>query len=182
MKLADLSDVQLLESLKSLVGQARAVLARLLAHLVEVEERRLHLEAACPSMFQFCGSGSACPRTRRAGASTRLVSRTASPTCSCGSSGVSSRSPPWGSFVNAERVFGRQHVERRIRERRDPSQRGYSTESCALAASGLASMGFRPREVRRALEAVTARHPRETLAALSVQIVLREALAVLTPA
>ncbi|HTQ46172.1 MAG TPA: HNH endonuclease, partial [Polyangiaceae bacterium] len=25
-----------------------------LAHLVEVEERRLHLEAACPSMFQFC--------------------------------------------------------------------------------------------------------------------------------
>src|SRR5215471_16332030 len=26
----------------------------MLAHLVEVEERRLHLEAACPSMFQFC--------------------------------------------------------------------------------------------------------------------------------
>src|SRR5579883_2718224 len=54
MKLADLSDAQLLESLKSLCGQSRAVLARLLAHLVEVEERRLHLEAACPSMFQFC--------------------------------------------------------------------------------------------------------------------------------
>ncbi|HVN41113.1 MAG TPA: hypothetical protein VMW19_23355 [Myxococcota bacterium] len=54
MKLADLSDAQLLESLKSLCGQGRAVLARLLAHLVEVEERRLHLEAACPSMFQFC--------------------------------------------------------------------------------------------------------------------------------
>ncbi len=30
------------------------MLARLLTHLVEVEERRLHLEAACPSMFQFC--------------------------------------------------------------------------------------------------------------------------------
>ncbi len=54
MKLADLSDAQLLESLKSLCAQGRAVLARLLAHLVEVEERRLHLEAACPSMFQFC--------------------------------------------------------------------------------------------------------------------------------
>jgi hypothetical protein len=43
MKLVELSDVQLLEGLKSLVGQGRAVLARLLAHLVEVEERRLHL-------------------------------------------------------------------------------------------------------------------------------------------
>src|SRR6516225_6731865 len=54
MKLADLSDAQLLESLKSLCSEGRAVLARLLAHLVEVEERRLHLEAACPSIFQFC--------------------------------------------------------------------------------------------------------------------------------
>jgi len=54
MKLAHLSDAQLLESLTSLVGQGRVVLARLLAHLVEVEERRLHLEAACPSMFRFC--------------------------------------------------------------------------------------------------------------------------------
>src|SRR5579883_2356467 len=54
MKLGDLSDAQLLENLKSLCGQGRAVLARLLAHLVEVEERRLHLEAACPSLFQFC--------------------------------------------------------------------------------------------------------------------------------
>ena len=54
MRLGDLSDANLLESLKSLCGQGRAVLARLLAHLAEVEERRLHLEAACPSMFQFC--------------------------------------------------------------------------------------------------------------------------------
>jgi hypothetical protein len=54
MKLADLSDAQLLDSLKTLCGQGRVVLARLLAHLVEVEERRLHLEAACPSMLQFC--------------------------------------------------------------------------------------------------------------------------------
>src|SRR5271165_6041393 len=54
MKLTDLSDAQLLESLKTVCSQGRAVLARLLAHLVEVEERRLHLEAACPSMLQFC--------------------------------------------------------------------------------------------------------------------------------
>ncbi len=54
MKLTDLSDAQLLDGLKTLCGQGRMVLARLLAHLIEVEERRLHLEAACPSMFQFC--------------------------------------------------------------------------------------------------------------------------------
>jgi hypothetical protein len=54
MKLTDLSDAQLLESLKTVCGQGRALLARLLAHLIEVEERRLHLEAACPSIFQFC--------------------------------------------------------------------------------------------------------------------------------
>src|SRR5215467_2925193 len=72
MKVADLSDAQLLDSLKSLVAQGRAVLARLLAHLVEVEERRLHLEAACPSMFQFCvrrlgmSEDEACRRIRAA--------------------------------------------------------------------------------------------------------------------
>src|SRR5215469_11766104 len=54
MKLTDLSDGQLLDSLEALCGHGRVVLARLLAHLVEVEERRLQLEAACPSMFQFC--------------------------------------------------------------------------------------------------------------------------------
>src|SRR5579885_3593717 len=54
MKLSELSDAQLLDGLKILCGQGRVVLARMLAHLVEVQERRLHLEAACPSMFQFC--------------------------------------------------------------------------------------------------------------------------------
>src|SRR6516225_4473530 len=54
MELTDFSDAQLLDSLNALCGQGRVVLARLLAHLVEVEERRLHLEAACPSMYQFC--------------------------------------------------------------------------------------------------------------------------------
>ena len=50
MDLTDLSDEQLLESLKTVLGQGRAVLARLIAYLIEVEQRRLHLEAACPSM------------------------------------------------------------------------------------------------------------------------------------
>src|SRR3974390_3452777 len=57
MKLDHLSDARLLESLRGLCCQGRALLARLLAHLVEVEERRLHLEAACPSMLQFCVRG-----------------------------------------------------------------------------------------------------------------------------
>jgi hypothetical protein len=72
MNLSDLSDAQLLASLKTVCGQGRELLARLLAHLVEVEERRLHLEAACPSMFQFCvqrlgmSEDEACRRIRAA--------------------------------------------------------------------------------------------------------------------
>src|SRR5579885_506272 len=54
MKLTELSNAQLRDNLTVLCGQGRIVLARLLAHLGEVEDRRLHLEAACPSMFQFC--------------------------------------------------------------------------------------------------------------------------------
>jgi len=84
------------------------------------------------------------------------------------------------NLLYAERTFGRQHVERRIRERRHPSQRGYATEGCERAASGLANMGFPRLEVRRALDAVTARHPGEILAAIPVQTILREALALLT--
>src|SRR5262249_52940966 len=68
MQLTNLTDVQLLDSLMTVCGQGRLVLARLLAHLGEVEERRLHLEAACPSMFEFCvrklgmSDGEACRR------------------------------------------------------------------------------------------------------------------------
>ena len=74
-------------------------------------------------------------------------------------------------------------MPRKIRERRRPRQRrqrGYVAESCALAASGLVKMGFRNADVRRALDAVSARHPSEILAAIPVQTILREALAVLT--
>src|SRR5260221_6267421 len=68
MKLTDLSDADLLESLRHVCAQSRLLLARLLAHLGEVEERRLHLEAAFPSMYEFCvarlgmSDGEACRR------------------------------------------------------------------------------------------------------------------------
>jgi len=44
MRLAELSNEALLSELHSLVGQRRVLLARLLAHLCEVEERRLDSE------------------------------------------------------------------------------------------------------------------------------------------
>jgi hypothetical protein len=84
------------------------------------------------------------------------------------------------NLLYAEQTFGRVHVERSIRERGHPRRRGYAAESCAIAASGLTSMGFRRAEVRRALDAVTARHPGAVLAATPVQAILREALALLT--
>jgi hypothetical protein len=47
MKLDDLSNEALLAGLHALVGQGRALLARMLVYLGEVEERRLDLESAC---------------------------------------------------------------------------------------------------------------------------------------
>ncbi len=385
MKLADLSDVQLLESLKSLCGQGRAVLARLLAHLVEVEGRRLHLEAACPSMFQFCvrrlgmSEDEACRRIQIARLARRfpdllvriergdltlstiallhdalteatyeelvesatgktkaevqalLAKRspipdvpaaiTAIPTqppipalgvesvptrAAAGAPqlaplsetrhkvqltasdelrkkleraqdlmrhanaegdlavvveravdllleklekqrlGKTSRPRPsreqsdttrvsrgtrravferdgerctftdaeghrcpattWleldhviprarggtGEVGNlrvrcrahnalyAEQTFGREHVERKIRESRDPRRRGYASESCDRAANGLVNIGFRRAEVQRALDTVGVRHRVDDLSMIPVQTILREALALLT--
>jgi len=54
MKLADLSNEELLSGLDALVGQGRILLARLLAHLGEVEDRRLDLQSAYSSLFDFC--------------------------------------------------------------------------------------------------------------------------------
>src|SRR5579859_636862 len=84
------------------------------------------------------------------------------------------------NLLYAERTFGRPLVEHKIRERSRPRQRGYPSEGCELAARGLANMGFRPPDVRRALDTVTARHSPEVLVATPVQTILREALAVLT--
>jgi hypothetical protein len=78
MKLTELSDAQLLDSLKTVCAQGRVLLARLLAHLGEVEERRLHLEAAFPSMLDFCmgrlamSEGEACRRITAARAARRF--------------------------------------------------------------------------------------------------------------
>ena len=80
----------------------------------------------------------------------------------------------------AEQTFGKEHVERKIRERRHPRQRGYASESCDLAANGLVNMGFHRAEVRRALGSVSGRHQAEDLSTIPVQTILREALAVLT--
>src|SRR5262245_32667250 len=53
-KLDCLSDAQLLSGLDALVRTHRNVTAEIVAHLGEVEERRLHLKAATPSLFAYC--------------------------------------------------------------------------------------------------------------------------------
>jgi hypothetical protein len=49
-----LSDQSLLRELKSLVAQDRATTALLIAHLGEVDARRLYAPAGYPSMFEWC--------------------------------------------------------------------------------------------------------------------------------
>jgi hypothetical protein len=52
--LATLPSHQLLARLRALVRRNNAVEAELLAHLAEVDARRLYLEQAYPSMFAYC--------------------------------------------------------------------------------------------------------------------------------
>jgi hypothetical protein len=52
--LGQVADDRLLDRVRSLVRADRRVSARLLAHLAEVEERRLHLKQAKSSMFEYC--------------------------------------------------------------------------------------------------------------------------------
>src|SRR6266571_9479183 len=52
--LSHLSDSALLRDLAALVARDRATTARLLAHIAEVDARRLYLPAAYPSMFAYC--------------------------------------------------------------------------------------------------------------------------------
>lgn len=54
MSLSHLSDHDLLSATSKLVGSHRELTAKLVAHLAEVEERRLHLVAGFSSMFEFC--------------------------------------------------------------------------------------------------------------------------------
>ena len=52
--LGHLADHVLLQELKTLVRQDRATTAALLAHLAEVDARRLYARTDCPSMFHYC--------------------------------------------------------------------------------------------------------------------------------
>jgi hypothetical protein len=52
--LAGLANDQLLARLRDLVQRGSAIEAELLAHLGEVDARRLYLEEACSSMFVYC--------------------------------------------------------------------------------------------------------------------------------
>src|SRR5262245_15860156 len=54
MNLSNLSDEMLLANLTALVGCQREITARFVAHLAEIEDRRLHLVAGFSSMFEFC--------------------------------------------------------------------------------------------------------------------------------
>jgi len=54
MKLEHLSDEELVAQLSRLHMEGHALTARVLVSLIEVEERRLHLTAACSSLFDFC--------------------------------------------------------------------------------------------------------------------------------
>lgn len=44
----------LLERMSALVRQERTAAAMVIAHLVEIERRRLHLDEACSSLFRYC--------------------------------------------------------------------------------------------------------------------------------
>ncbi|MDF2694098.1 MAG: hypothetical protein K0S65_2481, partial [Labilithrix sp.] len=54
--LSHLSDRALLSGIRALLGTERRAMTQLVAYLAEVDERRLYLAAACPSLFDFCRS------------------------------------------------------------------------------------------------------------------------------
>jgi len=52
--MASLCNEELLSATREILRRGCVVEAHLLVHLAEIEERRLHLEMACSSMFAFC--------------------------------------------------------------------------------------------------------------------------------
>jgi 5-methylcytosine-specific restriction endonuclease McrA len=54
MTLRDLSNEELMSRLQAICTNARLADVQLIAHLVEVEERALHLQVACSSLYDFC--------------------------------------------------------------------------------------------------------------------------------
>ncbi len=53
-RLEHLTDAELCDRMQRALRGTRALTAELVAHLGEVEDRRLHLHAACRSMFEYC--------------------------------------------------------------------------------------------------------------------------------
>src|SRR6187402_919702 len=56
-RLVGLGNSELLAGLSALVRQSNQLLAQLLAHLVELDERKLHLELGFSSLFAYCVQG-----------------------------------------------------------------------------------------------------------------------------
>jgi hypothetical protein len=54
MRFSEMSNEEVLAVLKSFVGEGNRIVAKVIATLAEVEERRMYLELACSSMFVFC--------------------------------------------------------------------------------------------------------------------------------
>ncbi len=52
--LRTLSDAELVESLRALEAQQRGTMAAIVGHLIEIEERRLHLRLGYSSLFDYC--------------------------------------------------------------------------------------------------------------------------------
>src|SRR6187455_332550 len=56
-RLVDVGNSQLLAGLSELVQQSNGLTAQVIAHLVELEERMLHLELGFSSLFAYCVEG-----------------------------------------------------------------------------------------------------------------------------
>lgn len=54
VRLSSLTDDELLARIPTLMARERAATAALVAHLAELEARRLYLSQGCPSMFAYC--------------------------------------------------------------------------------------------------------------------------------
>src|SRR6187431_3573189 len=52
--LRTLSDSELVDSLRNLETRHRQTMAAIVAHLIEMAERRLHLRLGYPSLFEYC--------------------------------------------------------------------------------------------------------------------------------
>ena len=50
----DVGNSELITGLSELVQESNVLTGRLLAHLVELEQRMLHLELGYPSLFSYC--------------------------------------------------------------------------------------------------------------------------------